>query len=64
MPVLIDPHVLSKTAADMMLEAGVSKCHIEEKFYSKLYEVIGETIEIVSYEKGNGFAQKLPTESI
>lgn len=60
--VLIDRQIPPRSAVEMMFEANVNKCYIEQKYYEKVFEVANNTIELVPYDRGNISAQLLPTD--
>lgn len=47
--VLIDRQIPPRSAVEMMFEANVNKCYIEQKYYEKVFEVANNTIELVPY---------------
>ena len=44
----------------MLIEAKVSKCYVENKFYKRLHGVIGNTVKLVSYSNNINIPCLLP----
>ncbi|MBR6559055.1 MAG: long-chain fatty acid--CoA ligase [Clostridia bacterium] len=60
--VLIDCNIPPVTAVEMMLEAQVSKCYIQQKYYDKISDSISKSISLISYEKENCSDRLLPVD--
>jgi len=60
--VLVDWRIPLATAVEMMIEAKVSRCIIERNLFEQKREIVPESIEFITYEQKNGFADKLPEE--
>ena len=58
--VLLDWRVPFPTAIEMMLEADVHTCFIEEGLFNKLKNGVPDSIDFVTYEKQNSSADLLP----
>ena len=60
--VLLDWRIPAQRAFEMMSEAGVKKCYIEESLFSKIQKNIPSLIQFVIYEKINKSADYLPDQ--
>lgn len=58
--VLIDSSVPPLKCLEMLIEAKVSKCYVENKFYKRLHGVIGNTVKLVSYSNNINIPCLLP----
>lgn len=58
--VLIDWRIPYQTVLEMMAEAGVCKCYIEQNLFAKMEKNIADLIEYIPYEKLNNSAELLP----
>lgn len=59
--VLLDWRIPFPTAIEMMLEADVHTCFIEEGLFNKLKNGVPDSIDFVTYEKQNSSATLLPS---
>ena len=57
--VLIDCQTPPRTVVEMMREARVNKCYIEQKYYERLHKISDKTIELIPYDKDNSSVQFL-----
>ena len=58
--VLLDWRIPFLTATEMMIEADVHTCFIENSLFKKLEDKIPVSIEFIAYEKQNSSAELLP----
>jgi len=58
--VLLDWRIPYKTAYEMMIEAEVRKCYIEERLYNEIKEEINDTIDYIQFQKQSESANLLP----
>lgn len=58
--VLLDWRIPSQTASEMMHEANVRKCYIEDKYLSNFLEQENRSIEFISYKLKSNSAVLLP----
>lgn len=59
--VLLDWRIPFSTATEMMIEAGVHTCFIENGLFNKLEDELPDSIDFVKYEKQNTSAELLPS---
>ena len=60
--VLINPQVPVKMCIQMMLEAGVVKCFVEQKYFERLKELDDGLFKLTSYESESQMVRLLPKE--
>ena len=58
--VLLDWRIPYATSLDMMIEAGVQACFIEQSLFDKIDVEIPNSINFITYDKQNNAAEQLP----